>query len=162
VERPFDERMLAAIERDLPVTHRPFRQIAEEAGVGERDVLDALRRGLRAGVIRRYGALLAHRKVGFTANAMAAWRVPNDRIEGVGAAMASHERVTHCYQRPPFEGFPYTLYTMVHATSREEAMGIVRELAERTGVEKYEVLFSVREFKKDSPKYAGRRNRRGG
>jgi DNA-binding Lrp family transcriptional regulator len=152
---PFDKRMLAALERDLPVTHRPFRQVAEEEGLSERDVLDALSGGLRSRVIRRYGALLAHREIGFGANAMVVWQVPEERIEEVGAALSAHARVTHCYQRPPFEGFPYNVYTMVHATNREDALAVVRELAQLANVEQSAVIFSVREFKKESPAYSG-------
>lgn len=158
---PFDKRMLAALERDLPVTHRPFRQLAEEEGLGERELLDALRSGLRSRVIRRYGALLAHREVGFQANAMVVWQVPEERLEEVGAALAGHPRVTHCYQRPAFEGFPYNLYAMVHGTSREEALAVVGELAGLANVEQFEVIFSVREFKKESPTYSGWGNHRG-
>jgi len=157
----FDERMLAALERDLPVTHRPFRRLAEEAGLRETEVLEAIRSGLRSGAIRRYGALLAHREIGFEANAMIVWQVPEERIEEAGALLAADARVTHCYQRPTFPGFPYNLYTMVHAATRDEAMTIVADLAKRVNVEQFDVIFSLREFKKASPTYSGWEGRRG-
>lgn len=148
-----DPRLIAAFERDLPLEPRPFRVLAEEAGVTEGKLLEALQSAIRQRVVRRYGAIVRHQPLGYKANAMVVWQVPEERIEEVGQLFAAREEVSHCYQRPPFADFPYSLYTMVHAQSREQCEGIAQEMSRASGVSDYQLLFSLREFKKTSPVY---------
>jgi DNA-binding Lrp family transcriptional regulator len=101
-----------------------------------------------AGIIRRFGALVAHRRAGITANGMVVWDVPDEDIEKLGAIFAAHKAVSHCYSRPRFTGWPYRLYTMVHGKTREQVNGIAKELSASSGCDKYSILFSTREFKK--------------
>jgi hypothetical protein len=97
---------------------------------------------------RSAAAGLHHRRAGFTANAMGVWAVPAARIEAVGAAVARFRAVSHCYQRPTYPDWPYSLFSMVHARSREECLGVLAAIAEETGVTEHAVLWTVREFKK--------------
>ncbi|MDP6347744.1 MAG: Lrp/AsnC family transcriptional regulator, partial [Dehalococcoidia bacterium] len=108
---------------------------------------------LERGIMRRYAALLGHRKLGFRANAMICWEVSQERIEEVGLFMASSPAVTHCYERPTSAEWPYNLFTMVHAPSREECAGVIAELSDRVGMKEYTLLFSTRELKKTRVKY---------
>jgi DNA-binding Lrp family transcriptional regulator len=86
--------------------------------------------------------------IGITANAMCTWNVPDDRVEDVGAIMAGFTEVTHCYQRPRRQGWPYNLFTMVHAYTQEECRKIAKQISSATSIDDYNILFSEKEFKK--------------
>lgn len=147
------ERLLQAAQEDLPVTEHPFAVLAEKHGLGEDQVLEAFRHWLHLGVIRRYGALVSHRKLGFQCNAMVVWDVPPERVAQVGQLFAADPTVTHCYERRPAPGLPYNLYTMIHSHSEEDCRRKVENLSRLADVVSYEMLISTREFKKDSPRY---------
>jgi len=155
MSHPFDPRVLEALESDLPATHRPFRRIAQDKALSEKTVLDAILGGLRRGVIRRYGALVAHGKIGFEAEAVAVWQVPEDRLEEVAALMSAEACVTQCIQRQGPAGLPCNLYTTLHAATRDDLMALVEALGRRADVEQCEVAFSLREFKQEGPIYSG-------
>ncbi len=146
-------RLRQAAQDDLPVAADPFRALADKHGIGEQELLQWLRDGVHAGVIRRYGALVSHRQLGFAYNAMVVWQVPPERVEEVGQALAEDPGVTHCYERPPAPAFPYNLYTMIHTHTEEECRHKVEHLAHILGLPAYEMLVSTREFKKSSPTY---------
>jgi DNA-binding Lrp family transcriptional regulator len=148
-----EKRVVASIQGDLPVTDRPYRQIAERLGITEDQLLAVLRDLCDRGVIRRFGATLRHQKSGFAANAMGAWRVPEARITEVGEIMAASPSVSHCYRRDPNAHWPYNLYTMIHAGDRETCQAIAEDLSRRAGISDYILLFSRRELKKTSMKY---------
>lgn len=148
------QAMMRAAQDDLPVVERPFAALAEKHGVGEEELLEALREWLDAGVVRRYGAIANHRKLGLECNAMVVWQVPPERVTGVGGMFAEDPDVTHCYERPPAPGFPYNLYTMIHERTEEDCRRKVEHLAQSAGVTGYEMLVSRREFKKASPTYS--------
>lgn len=151
-----DDKLVAALEVDLPCLRRPFAALAERSGdpgISEQSLIEALRRWLEEGVVRRYGALVSHRALGYRANAMIVWRAPEQRVEEIGQALARQPEISHCYQRPPFEGFPYNLYAVVHGRSREECERIARRLSAQVGLDDYRILFSTREFKKASPRF---------
>lgn len=141
------------IQGDLPLSARPFSELADRAGMSEEELVDRIRSLKERGVIRRFGATLRHQEAGFNSNAMVAWLVPEDRIESVGEAMAGFREVTHCYQRRPQRDWRYNLYTMIHGDSREECHRIAEKMSRETGVEAYALLFSEREFKKTSMSY---------
>jgi DNA-binding Lrp family transcriptional regulator len=148
-----EQNVIAAIQGDMPITARPYRELAERVGMTEEAFIEVLE-GLRArDVIRRFGATLRHQKSGYAANAMGAWRVPEDRIETVGARMAACRQISHCYRRNPNADWPYNLYTMIHAESSEACWEIAREMAHATDIEDYTLLFSLRELKKTSMTY---------
>ena len=103
--------------------------------------------------MRRYSAVLHHRRAGFRANGMAVWKVSPDRSEEVGRIMAAHSAVTHCYERPTFPDWQYTHFSMIHATSKERCEEIAGEISGQTGITDYQVLYSYREYKKTRVRY---------
>ncbi|RYD01983.1 hypothetical protein N752_26385 [Desulforamulus aquiferis] len=122
-------------------------------GISEEEFIQRVHAIQQQGVLRRIGAALRHRKVGFVANAMIVWSVPEDRIEEIGSQMAGIPEVTHCYQRKTAPDWPYNFYTMIHGHNREECEKTAKKLAEAIGIAKYRLLFSVAELKKSSMKY---------
>jgi DNA-binding Lrp family transcriptional regulator len=158
VGEDLDRPLLAALETDLPLTSEPFAALADSAGLDAARLLSTLRRWLADGRLRRYGALVSHLRLGFTANAMAVWRVPADRLPEVGASLAASPHVSHCYERPAFPEFPFNLYAMVHARSRERCLELVEDLSDALSAScpdcPREVLFSTQEFRKSSPRFA--------
>ena len=108
---------------------------------------------IKSGVIRRIGAVLAHRRVGFSANGMACFSIPQDRIDDIGRQLARSPDISHCYNRPALPDFPYNLFAMVHGQSEEQVRTIVSDMAREVNQKDYEVLLSTVEHKKTSMKY---------
>jgi len=146
--------LLRAIQSDLPLSVEPFRELAEENGLQPEQLIETLTTLVDTGVVRRYGALVSHRRLGFTANAMVVMAVAPERIEAAGARLAESARVSHCYQRPPFAGFPYNLYAMVHGTNPQSCLDVAGELAGAVGEDGWQALFSTVEYRKSAPDYA--------
>ena len=122
--------------------------------MSEEELLDRARELASTGIMRRFGAVLRHRRVGYTANGMACWIVPDARIEEVGRRAAQFSQVSHCYQRPAYPPrWPYSLFTMVHGQAKMEVESVIAEIARETGLDRYKVLFSTREFKKERVRY---------
>ena len=148
-------RYVRAMQQDLPVGPEPFVAIAAQLGVS----LEALQRRtadmIASGRLRRFSAVLQHRELGFSANGMGVWAVPgNDEdIQRVGEQMAAYRAVTHCYRRPTYPDWPYNIFTMIHARSREECHAVVEKIAQETGVAEHGVLFSTKEYKKSRVQY---------
>ena len=99
-------------------------------------------------LLRRVAAILYHRRAGFSANGMGVWRVPDERIAELGPRMAAFRGISHCYQRPTYEDWPYSIFTMAHGRSKEECDAILDAIAADTGVEDRATLYSSTEFKK--------------
>jgi DNA-binding Lrp family transcriptional regulator len=141
------------IQKDLPMTKRPYQEIADRTGLTEQDVLEAIRRMLARGLIRKFGAIVRHREAGFSANAMVVWAVPQDRCEQVGQTLSSFPEITHCYERSPaFEG-KYNVFSMIHMRRPDEIEEIVEKIATLTNIADYQILASEAEFKKSSMEY---------
>jgi DNA-binding Lrp family transcriptional regulator len=147
-----DALQFRALQTPLPLEERPFDVLADSAGVSTDALLSFAKLHL-GGAIRRYVGTLRHRRLGVRENGMVVWRVPDERVEAVGSQLASAEEVSHCYARNPIDGFPYTLYSMVHGPDRAACEETADRLAERTGIADYAVLFSEREFKKARLRY---------
>ena len=148
-----EKKVIAAVQGDIPVVERPFEAIAHRIGATEDEVIDTLQSLQERGVLRRFGATLKHQRSGYKANAMVAWRIPEDRIDRVGETVAGFSEVTHCYRREPAGDWPYNLYTMVHARDEDGCHEIVRRLSAAAGESDYKLLFSRRELKKTSMQY---------
>jgi len=148
-----EKKIIGSIQEDIAVTTRPYLEIADKLGVSEKTLLETLQSLYDRGIIRRYGATLRHTKTGFTANAMAAWQVDEDRIDEVGSKMASFREVSHCYRRNPTDRWPYNLYTMIHASDEDACRQTAQNMSEATSVENYTLLFSRKELKKTSMVY---------
>jgi len=152
--QPEDIPLVRALQADLPLVPRPFSILGGEEGLGEAALLAGGRRLLAAGVMRRYAAVLRHRRVGFRANGMACWVVPMERVEEVGRLAAGYPEVSHCYQRPAYPPrWPFDLFTMIHGRTRDEVEAAAARLAAEAGLGEYEILYSTREFKKERVKY---------
>jgi DNA-binding Lrp family transcriptional regulator len=146
-----DRRFICILQRDLPGVAAPFDVWAEEAGVDPDELLDRARVFQERSYMRRFAAVLNHRRAGFGANGMAVWRVPQDRLEEIGPRMAAFRAVSHCYRRPTYPDWPYSVFTMVHARSKDACEEVIEAIAEETGFTDpadRAVLYSTYEFKK--------------
>lgn len=148
-----DKKVISLIQKDLPVHPRPFALMAEKIGISEEEFIGRVQRLKERGIIRRFGATLRHQQAGFKANAMIAWKTPEDSVTEMGKTLARFREVTHCYHRSPKGDWPYNLYSMVHGGSRDECREIAQRLSSATGLTDYAVLFSEKEFKKTSMAY---------
>jgi DNA-binding Lrp family transcriptional regulator len=149
-----DIPFVRALQQDLPLVPFPFAGAARRFGLSEQALLDRARALKAAGIMRRFSAVLRHRRVGYIANGMACWVVPEPQIEEVGRFAAGYSQVSHCYQRPAYPPrWPYTLFTMTHGQTKAEVESVVAEIARQTGLDRYEVLYSTREFKKERIRY---------
>jgi siroheme decarboxylase len=145
----FDKAVIRATQGDLPVVPEPYVQAASELGVGADALVDHLRAMADRGILRRVAAILYHRRAGFSANGMGVWKVPEDRIAEVGPRMAAFRGISHCYQRPTYADWPYSIFTMAHGRSKEECDAILDAIAEQTPeIEGRATLYSSTEFKK--------------
>lgn len=148
-----EKRVIAALQGDIPVTERPFLDLAEKAGIGEDQFISVVKSLNERGIIRRFGATIKHQKSGFKANAMVAWKVDEDQVEQTGEIMASFQEITHCYRRDPAPGWDYNMYTMVHASDETSCYQAVEKISRAVGQDNYILLFSKKELKKTSMKY---------
>lgn len=150
-----DHALAAAVEQGLPIVDRPYARWAEQAGCDEDAVLRRLQSWLDHGALRRFGAIVRHHEVGLQANAMTVFNVPDDQLVAAGERLARQPGVTLCYARHRDEGWPYSLYCMVHGRSRNDALALIelaRVAAGLTGVE-HAVLFSTRRYKQTGAHY---------
>jgi siroheme decarboxylase len=143
-----DKAVIRELQEDLPVEPRPFLPMAERIGTDEAGLLAAAADLRRRGFLRRFAAILYHRKAGFKANGMGVWAAPPDDVVEIGQRMASFSAVSHCYQRPTYPDWPYNIFTMVHGRSEEECEDVFRAISKATGVTNYTSLYSTREYKK--------------
>jgi len=150
---PLDKKIIRIIQEDLPLVIEPYKEIARELRITEDELINKIKEFSEKGIIRRFGTILNHRNVGFKANAMVVWKVPNDRIKDVSKIMILFPQVSHCYERPTFEGWPYNIFTMVHEETRHGCEKVVKEIANAINVNEYEMLYSTDELKKISMKY---------
>ncbi len=148
-----ERELVRELQGDIPLSPRPFAEIGRRLGRTEKEALEGLRNLLRTKALRRISAILVHRRAGFRANGMGVWEVAPRDCKRVGRIMASFDEVTHCYRRPSFPGWPYTLFTMIHGRTRTECRAVARRISKATGVKRYDLLFSTKEFKKTSPVY---------
>ncbi len=144
----FDKAVIRATQGDLPVVSEPWKQSAAELGVSVPELLAHLEAMKERGILRRVAAILFHRRAGFSANGMGVWQVPEDRIDEIGPRMASFRGISHCYQRPTYEDWPYQIFTMAHGRSKEECDAVLDAIAEDFPIESRATLYSSTEFKK--------------
>jgi siroheme decarboxylase len=143
-----DVAVIRALQGDMPVVPEPYAPAAAELGVTQRELLDQLESMRERRALRRVAAILFHRRAGFSANGMGVWRVPGGRIMELAPRMASFRGISHCYQRPTYPDWPYSVFTMAHGRSKEECDAILDSIAAETGIEDRRTLYSSTEFKK--------------
>ena len=148
-----DKAAILALQEDIPLTPRPFDLWGRGIGMSYDALLDRAYDLQRRKIMRRFSAVLYHRKAGFRANAMGVWRVPEERVEEAGEIFAQYQAVSHCYQRPVYEDWPYALFSMVHGRTVEECEAVLTAMSEETGLTDYVSLYSTREYKKTRVRY---------
>jgi len=144
----FDVAVIRATQGDLPVVPEPYAPAAERLGVSVERLLDHMAGMRERGLLRRVAGILYHRRAGFSANGMGVWKVPDASIADLGPRMAAFRGISHCYQRPTYPDWPYSIFTMAHGRSREECDTILDSIADQTGIEGRATLYSSTEYKK--------------
>jgi DNA-binding Lrp family transcriptional regulator len=148
-----DIRAIRALQTDMPLVSRPFAEQASTVGMSEDELLGYGHKFLADGRMRRCAAILHHRRAGFLANGMGVWKMPESQAVELGYRIASFPQVTHCYQRPVYEDWPYRVFSMVHARTEEKVREVIADISKETGLDTYDILFSTREFKKTRVPY---------
>lgn len=150
-----DKDAIRALQIDLPASSRPFLELAERFGFDEDELIERGLQFIRTGQMRRYAAVLAHRKAGFAFNGMGVWQVPVERLEEIGQAMANFRGVSHCYERPTYPNWPYNLFSMTHGRTKQECEDVLAAIALECGLtaDDYIVLYSTKEYKKTRVSY---------
>jgi DNA-binding Lrp family transcriptional regulator len=151
--QPYDETDVAvirALQGPMEVVDRPYDAAASAAGMPPDAFLDHLRGMVERKLLRRVAAILYHRRAGFSANGMGVWRVPEDEILETGRRMAAFRGISHCYQRPTYPDWPYSVFTMAHGRSKQECDAILDSIAEECGIDgdNRATLYSSTEYKK--------------
>ena len=148
--------LIGAIQGGLPLVPRPFAALAGQLGLNETEVIERVQALHDSGVIKRMGLVVRHHELGYGANAMVVWDVPDTEVAELGRCLSKFEFVTLCYRRPR-QGYawPYNLFCMIHGRDRDEVLGKVRQLVQCCGLEDipHNVLFSVRRFKQRGARY---------
>jgi DNA-binding Lrp family transcriptional regulator len=145
----FDVAVIRATQGDLPVVPEPYAPAAAELGITQARLLEHMAGMVERGLLRRVAAILFHRRAGFSANGMGVWKVPEERIAEIGPQMAAYRGISHCYQRPTYEDWPYQIFTMAHGRSKEECDAILDAIETEVGcIEDRATLYSSTEFKK--------------
>jgi DNA-binding Lrp family transcriptional regulator len=149
--QPYDEldvAVIRALQGQMPVVQEPYAAAAAEVGLTQERFLDHLAGMQERGLLRRVAAILYHRRAGFSANGMGVWKVPDAEIFDTGRTMAAFRGVSHCYQRPTYPDWPYSVFTMAHGRSKDECDAVLDAIAEQTGISERATLYSSTEFKK--------------
>ena len=144
----FDRAVIRASQGHMPVIPEPYAPAAERLEIPQEQLLAHLEQMCERRLLRRVAAILYHRRAGFSANGMGVWKVPEERIMELGPRMASFRGISHCYERPTYEDWPYSVFTMAHGRSKEECDAILDSIATETGITGRSTLYSSTEFKK--------------
>lgn len=142
--------LIRELQKDLPVIPRPFDEWARTAGLSVEELFAEARAFHERGQMRRFAAVLHHRRAGFTANAMGVWAATgtDEQIDALGQMMASFNAVSHCYRRPVYPDWPYSIFSMIHGRTKEDCEAVLTAISEKTGITNYRALYSTKEYKK--------------
>ncbi len=150
---PIHYDVIKLVQEDIDIVSEPFRGIIEKLDIDYNTFFRILQELQDAGVMRRFAAILNHRKAGFNANAMTVWDVDEQKGEEIGRIAAEFSAVSHCYLRPKYPNWSYNLFTMIHGKTTEETNGIIEDIAKEIEHKAKRPLYSTREFKKVRLKY---------
>jgi len=148
-----DKDFIRELQKDMDIIDEPFVKAATNLGITEDELFAKMKHYESIGVLRRFAAILRHRQVGFTANGMIVWKVPENRITSVGETLGSFPQVSHCYERPTYDDWPYNVFSMIHCKTHTEANDVAKIIQNQIDVDEYKILFSSREFKKTRVEY---------
>ncbi len=148
-----DKNFIRELQKNMEIIDEPFVNAANNLGLTENEVFEKMKHYEDIGVMRRFAAILRHRQIGFTANGMIVWKVPEDKISEVGGKLGSFPQVSHCYERPTYPDWPYNVFSMIHCKTQDEAHDVAKTIQDQIHVDDYDILFSTREFKKTRVEY---------
>jgi DNA-binding Lrp family transcriptional regulator len=143
-----DVAVIRATQGPMDPVPEPYAPAASRLGLTVDRLLGHLESMRERRALRRVAAILFHRRAGFSANGMGVWRVPEERVLDLGPRMAAFRGISHCYQRPTYPDWPYSVFTMAHGRSKEECDAILDSIATDTGIDERRTLYSSTEFKK--------------
>ncbi|MGE5027115.1 MAG: AsnC family transcriptional regulator [Betaproteobacteria bacterium] len=153
-----DRRIVLATQSGLPLEPQPYHAVARQVGVSPEEVMTRMRRMLETGIIRRIGVVPNHYALGYKANGMTVWNVPDDKVDELGERVGALDFVSHCYQRPRhLPDWPYNFFAMVHGHDHGEVEAQVRRIVELLGDfdRGHEILYSTRILKKTGLRIGG-------
>jgi len=151
-----DRKVIAGIQSGLPLVPRPYAEIGKAIGMPENEVIERVKTLHERGLIKRMGVIVRHHELGYRANAMVVWDIPDEQVSELGQCMGCFEFVTLCYRRPRrLPDWPYNLFTMIHGRNRDEVMEKLNFLVRRCNLQNipHDVLFSQRRFKQRGAVY---------
>lgn len=148
-----DIKVILELQKDLEIVSRPFDQLAANVNMTTEELLKHAHELVKRGQMRRYSAVLNHRKAGFRANGMGVWNVPAEKTDEIGYKMGSFRAVSHCYLRPTYPDWKYNIFTMVHGRDMEECESILQAIEDETGITDRITLYSTKEYKKTRVSY---------
>ena len=145
-----DQALITLIQTGLPISPTPYADIGEKLQLSEGEVIARIKSLDDINVIKRLGVVVRHHELGYKANAMTVWNIPDEAVSELGSCMGQFDFVTLCYRRPRrLPDWPYNLFTMIHGKDREDVLANIEVLAKRCNLVEVEhkVLFSTRRFK---------------
>ena len=148
-----DKDFIRELQKDMEIIDETFVKAANNLGITENELFEKMKYYEDNGIMRRFAAILRHRQVGFTANGMIVWKVPEERISEVGEKLGAFPQVSHCYERPTYPDWPYNVFSMIHCKTHDEAHEMAKTIQDQINVPEYQILFSSREFKKVRVEY---------
>jgi siroheme decarboxylase len=157
-----EKALLAALQDGLPLSHQPYAEMGARAGLSEAMTLELLANWLRDGLIKRLGVIVRHRELGYTANAMCVWDIPDGEVSEFGRHLATVPGVTLCYRRQrTLPDWPYNLYCMIHGKQRADVEAMIEAATGSLGLDRFsgQILFSRRCFKQCGSRYSSKVHR---
>ena len=146
-------QLIKFLQKDILPISEPFEELVTKMNITYEQLANEVENFKNSGVLRRFAAILYHRKAGFKANAMIVWKVKEENADFIGKKIAEYKNVSHCYLRPTFAQWPYSLFSMMHAKNKDEIDRVVKEITKELPIQEYKYLYSLREFKKQRIKY---------
>ena len=146
----YDRALIKAVEHGLPIVSRPYAEIASQVNSTEQEVISRIQHLIDCGAIKRYGVVVRHKELGYTANGMVVWNIPDNKVDEIGICIGKYSCVTLSYRRPRrLPDWSYNLFTMVHGSDREEVKQKLQEIIDECKLQDIEhsILFSTRRFK---------------
>lgn len=161
INSAFDKAIIEAIGNGLPLVKRPYLAIADQIGCQESQVIEVIQRLKQCGDLKRFGVVVRHRKLGYRANAMVVWNIPDLRVAEIGTRISQTDFVTLCYQRPRrLPAWPYNLFCMIHGKDKDDVGRQLEQLIALNHLEEfdYDILFSARCFKQRGARYSAEKS----
>lgn len=148
-----DKKIINYLSTQILEGLEPFHTVAARLNISPDEVFRRIIRYKKIGLLTKFGATLNQGQAGFKFNALGVWKVPSNKIEAMAKIMISYRQISHCYQRKSYPNWPYSLYTMIHAQKKSTCLRIAKEIAHKSKINDYQLLFSQKEYKKQDRAY---------